>query len=176
MSNKTAIFVSVKQQVNDINSALTGLLSELQSLRKTVDSLYAENHSLNRNVDRLLKENRELRKRHNMQCAIWNVAQATIRVCPATSSARQPTANLTSPTTRTRAEHTSTVSLSPFLTVFGTALRRFSTELKQPDLSGKSARTRPAPSVCFSPVEKARVIDPFGHAGFDPSGKTRLTP
>ncbi len=63
MSNKTAIFVSVKQQVNDINSALTGLLSELQSLRKTVDSLYAENHSLNRNVDRLLKENRELRKR-----------------------------------------------------------------------------------------------------------------
>lgn len=63
MSNKTAIFVFVKQQVNDINSALAGLLSELQSLRKTVDSLYAENHSLNRNVDRLLKENRELRKR-----------------------------------------------------------------------------------------------------------------
>ena len=25
-------------------------------------------------------------------------------------------------------------------------------------------------------VVKARVIDPFGHAGFDPSGKTRLTP
>ena len=25
-------------------------------------------------------------------------------------------------------------------------------------------------------VEKARVIDPFGHAGFDPSGKIRLTP
>ena len=25
-------------------------------------------------------------------------------------------------------------------------------------------------------MEKARVIDPFGHAGFDPSGKTRLTP
>lgn len=63
MSNKTAIFVSVKQQVNDINSALTGLLSELQSLRKTVDSLYAENRSLNRNIDRLLNENRELRRR-----------------------------------------------------------------------------------------------------------------
>ena len=29
------------------------------------------------------------------------------------------------------------------------ALRRFSTELKQPDLSGKSAKTRPTPSVCF---------------------------
>ena len=38
MSNKTAIFVAVKQQINDINSALIGLLSELQSLRKTVDS------------------------------------------------------------------------------------------------------------------------------------------
>ena len=63
MSNKTAIFVSVKQQVNDINSALNGLLSELQSLRKTVDSLYAENRSLNRNIDRLLNENRELRRR-----------------------------------------------------------------------------------------------------------------
>lgn len=24
-------------------------------------------------------------------------------------------------------------------------------------------------------LEKARVIDPFGHAGFDPSGKIRLT-
>ncbi len=24
-------------------------------------------------------------------------------------------------------------------------------------------------------VEKACVIDPFGHAGFDPSGKIRLT-
>lgn len=63
MSDKIAIFVSVKQQVNDINSTLTGLLSELQSLRKTVDSLYAENRSLNRNIDKLLKENRELRKR-----------------------------------------------------------------------------------------------------------------
>ena len=27
-----------------------------------------------------------------------------------------------------------------------------------------------------STVEKARVFDPFGHAGFDPSGKIRLTP
>ena len=25
-------------------------------------------------------------------------------------------------------------------------------------------------------LEKAREIDPFGHAGFDPSGKIRLTP
>lgn len=63
LSNKIAIFASVKQQVNDIFETLSGLLSELQSLRKTVDSLYAENRTLNRNVDRLLKENRELRKR-----------------------------------------------------------------------------------------------------------------
>ena len=63
VSNKIAIFASVKQQVNDIYSTLTGLLSELQSLRKTVDSQHAEICSLNRNVDKLLKENRELRKR-----------------------------------------------------------------------------------------------------------------
>ena len=63
MSDKIAIFVSVKQQVNDINSTLAGLLSELKELRGTIDSLYAENRSLNRNIDKLLKENRELRKR-----------------------------------------------------------------------------------------------------------------
>ena len=63
ISEKFAIFVFVKQQVSDISEALAGLLSELQSLRKTVDSQHAEICSLNRNVDRLLKENRELRKR-----------------------------------------------------------------------------------------------------------------
>ncbi|GAB6863654.1 IS66 family transposase [Bacteroides acidifaciens] len=63
MSDEIAIFVSVKQQVNDINSTLAGLLSELKELRGTIDSLYAENRSLNRNIDKLLKENRELRKR-----------------------------------------------------------------------------------------------------------------
>lgn len=63
MSYKIRIFVSVKQQVNDINEILTGLLSELKELRGTVASQHAEICSLNRNVDRLLKENRELRKR-----------------------------------------------------------------------------------------------------------------
>ena len=63
MSDKIAIFVSVKQQVNDISETLSGLLSELQSLRRTVDSQHAEICSLNRNADRLLKENRELRRR-----------------------------------------------------------------------------------------------------------------
>lgn len=63
ISEKNAIFVSVKQQVNDISETFLELLPELQSLRKTVDTLYAENRALNCNVDRLLKENRELRKR-----------------------------------------------------------------------------------------------------------------
>ncbi len=63
MSDTIAIFVSVKQQVNNISEILAGLLSELQSLRKTVDSQHAEICSLNRNIDKLLKENRELRKR-----------------------------------------------------------------------------------------------------------------
>lgn len=63
MSDKIAIFVSVRQQVNDISETLSGLLSELQSLRRTVDSQHAKICSPNRNVDRLLKENRELRKR-----------------------------------------------------------------------------------------------------------------
>ena len=63
MSDKIAIFVSVKQQVNNISETLAGLLSELQSLRKTIDSQHDEICSLNRNIDKLLKENRELRKR-----------------------------------------------------------------------------------------------------------------
>ncbi len=63
MSDKIAIFVTVKQQVNDINSTLARLLSELKELRGTIDSQHAEICSLNRNIDKLLKENRELRKR-----------------------------------------------------------------------------------------------------------------
>ena len=63
MSDKTVIFVSVKQQVNDINLALSGLLYELKELRGTIDSQHAEICSLNRNIDKLLKENCELRKR-----------------------------------------------------------------------------------------------------------------
>ncbi len=63
ISDKVAIFVSVKQQVNDINSTVAGLLSELKVLRATIDSQHSEICSLNRNIDKLLKENRELRKR-----------------------------------------------------------------------------------------------------------------
>ena len=62
-SDNITIFTFVKQQVNDINETLSGLLSELRELRETVASQHAEICSLNRNVDRLLKENRKLRKR-----------------------------------------------------------------------------------------------------------------
>lgn len=63
MSALISIFAPVKQQVNDINETLSGLLSELKELRATVDSQHAEICSLNRNIDKLLKENRELRMR-----------------------------------------------------------------------------------------------------------------
>ena len=63
MSNKFAIFVSVKQQVNDISAILIGLSEQLKSMQGTINSQHAEICALNRNVDRLLKENRELRKR-----------------------------------------------------------------------------------------------------------------
>lgn len=63
MSDKIAIFVSVKQPVNDIVAALRSLTSQLELMQRTIDSQHTEICSLNRNVDRLLKENRELRKR-----------------------------------------------------------------------------------------------------------------
>lgn len=79
MSDKIAIFTSVKQQVNVISETLAWLWSELQSLRKTVDSLYAENRSLNRNVDRLLKENRELGKRLEKYEGLLRIAITAVR-------------------------------------------------------------------------------------------------
>lgn len=63
MSDKVAIFVSVKQQVNDIAAALRSLTSQLELMQRTIDLQHTEICSLNRNIDRLLKENRELRKR-----------------------------------------------------------------------------------------------------------------
>lgn len=63
MSDKIAIFVSVKQQVNDIAAALRSLTSQLELMQRTIDLQHTEICSLNRNIDRLLKENRELRKR-----------------------------------------------------------------------------------------------------------------
>lgn len=48
---------------------------------------------------------------------------------------------------------------------------------------GKIERTNPAEDAKTQdrehlplPLEKARAFDSFGHAGFDPSGKIRMTP
>ena len=63
MSYRISIFVSVKQQINDIAATLRDLTFQLELMQKTIDSQHTEICSLNRNVDRLLKENRQLRKR-----------------------------------------------------------------------------------------------------------------
>lgn len=63
MSDEIAIFVSVKQQVNNIAAALRSLTSQLELMQRTIDSQHTEICSLNRNIDQLQRENRELRKR-----------------------------------------------------------------------------------------------------------------
>ena len=77
MSNKIRIFVSVKQQVNDISEVLRGLSAQIESMQKTIDSQHATICQINRNgqaqlkkiktLERMLKkkdkENAELRKR-----------------------------------------------------------------------------------------------------------------
>ena len=40
-SNKFRIFVSVKQQVNDIAEVLRGLSAQIESMQKTIDSQHA---------------------------------------------------------------------------------------------------------------------------------------
>ncbi len=57
MSDKIAIFISVKQQVNDIAAALRSLTSQLELMQRAIDSQHVEICSLNRNIDQLLKEN-----------------------------------------------------------------------------------------------------------------------
>lgn len=77
MSNEIRIFVSVKQQVNDITEVLRGLSAQIESMQKTIDSHHSTICQINRNgqaqvkkiktLERLLKkkdkENEELRKR-----------------------------------------------------------------------------------------------------------------
>ncbi len=41
MSDKIAIFVSVKQQVDDITEVLRGLSEQIKSMQKTIDSQHA---------------------------------------------------------------------------------------------------------------------------------------
>ena len=77
MSDKIAIFVSVKQPVNDITDVLRGLSAQIESMQKTIDSQHATICQISRNgqaqlkkiqsLERMLKkkdkENEELRKR-----------------------------------------------------------------------------------------------------------------
>jgi len=77
VSDKFRIFVSVKQQVNDMTEVLRGLSAQIESMRKTIDSQHATICQINRNgqaqlkkiktLERMLKkkdkENEELRKR-----------------------------------------------------------------------------------------------------------------
>lgn len=77
MSNIIRIFVSVKQQVNDISEVLRGLSAQIESMQKTIDSQHSTICQINRNgqaqlkkiktLERMLKkkdkENAELRKR-----------------------------------------------------------------------------------------------------------------
>ncbi|MDE5660513.1 MAG: hypothetical protein K2I28_06440 [Muribaculaceae bacterium] len=77
MSDKIRIFVSVKQQVNDITEVLRGLSAQIESMQKTIDSQHATICQINRNgqaqlkkiqtLERMLKkkdkELEELRKR-----------------------------------------------------------------------------------------------------------------
>jgi septal ring factor EnvC (AmiA/AmiB activator) len=77
VSNVFCIFVSVKQQVNDIAEALRSMSAQIESMQKTIDSQHAAICQINRNgqaqlkkiktLERMLKkkdkENEELRKR-----------------------------------------------------------------------------------------------------------------
>lgn len=55
-------FTSVKEQVNDILSAIFGLSEQIRSLQVKNDLQYKEICRLNRNIDRQNKEIRELKK------------------------------------------------------------------------------------------------------------------
>lgn len=77
LSDKIAIFISVKQPVNDITDVLRGLSAQIESMQKTIDSQHATICQINRNghaqlkkiqtIERMLKkkdkELEELRKR-----------------------------------------------------------------------------------------------------------------
>lgn len=65
MSNKIRIFVSVKQQVDDITEALRGLSAQIESMQKTIDSQRATICQTNRTSQGQLKEIRELKRMLN---------------------------------------------------------------------------------------------------------------
>lgn len=65
MSRLFCIFISVKEQVNDISKALESLLKEMQMLRRNNEAQYQMICKLNRNADAQLKEIRSLKKEND---------------------------------------------------------------------------------------------------------------
>lgn len=62
ISNKIRIFVSVKQQVNDITEVLRGLSTQIESMQKTIDSQHSTICQINRTSQGQLKEIRDLKR------------------------------------------------------------------------------------------------------------------
>lgn len=62
MSDKIRIFVTVKQQVNDIADVLRGLSAQIESMQKTIDSQHATICQINRTSQGQLKEIRDLKR------------------------------------------------------------------------------------------------------------------
>ncbi len=62
MSDKICIFVSVKQQVNDIAEVLRGLSAQIESMQETIDSQHATICQINRTCRGQLKEIRDLKR------------------------------------------------------------------------------------------------------------------
>lgn len=56
MSSKFRIFVSVKQQVDDMTEALRGLSAQIESMQKTIDSQHSTICQINRNGQAQLKK------------------------------------------------------------------------------------------------------------------------
>lgn len=60
MSDKISIFISVKQQVNDITEVLRSLSAQIESTQKTIDSQYATICQINRTSQAQLRKIRTL--------------------------------------------------------------------------------------------------------------------
>lgn len=65
MSDKIVIFVSVKQQVNDITEVLRGLSEQIKSMQNTIDSQHATICRINRNGQAQLKKIQALERMLN---------------------------------------------------------------------------------------------------------------
>mgnify|MGYP001044684390 CR=1 FL=1 len=62
LSDKIAIFVSVKQPVNDMAEVLRGLSAQIESMQKTIDSQHATICQINRNGQAQLRKIQSLER------------------------------------------------------------------------------------------------------------------